>query len=106
MRERQMRRRLDRLERSPKFQPPPSPLEQIWGRALELISDEDLALLRSVSEAEDAREAKEAGVLQMLSPGESAALAAYEAAAETEARRMGFRSFADAERCGRRTRSG
>jgi hypothetical protein len=93
-----MRRRLERLERSPEFRPPPSPLEQIWRRALEPMSDEDIELLRIASEE------KALGVRRTLSQRESAALAGYEAALETEARRMGFRSFADAERCGGRTR--
>jgi hypothetical protein len=97
MREREMRRRLQVLERLPQFQPPPSPLEQIGSLALKQMSNEDLELLTKVFRD------GEAGVCWTPSPSELATLERREAALETEARRMGFRSFADAERrAGRR----
>jgi hypothetical protein len=89
---RNVRRRLQVLERLPQLQPPPSPLEQIGSLALKQMSDEDLALM--ITMARD----RVRGVCRTLLPSESAALAAHSAALETEARRMGFRSLAEAER--------
>jgi hypothetical protein len=85
-------RRLRALERSPQFQPPPSLLKQIENRALRQISDEDLEVMIKMTRD------LEAGVRQTISERESAMLVAHNAALETEARRMGFRSFAQAKR--------
>ena len=94
---RNVRRRLQVLERLPQLQPPPSPLEQIGSLALKQMSDEDLVLMINMTLDRDR------GVCRTLLPSELAALATQDAALETEARRMGFRSFAEAERrAGRR----
>jgi hypothetical protein len=87
-----VRRRLHVLEQLPQFQPPPSPLEQIEDRALRQISDEDLEVMMNMTRD------LVAGVRRTISERESAMLAAHKAARETEARRMGFRSFAQAKR--------
>jgi hypothetical protein len=87
-----VRRRLHVLEQLPQFQPPPSPLEQIEDRALRQISNEDLEVMINMTRD------LEAGVRQTISERESAMLVAHNAARETEARRMGFRSFAQAKR--------
>ena len=89
---RSVRRRLDALERLPQLQPPPSSLEQISRLALKQMSDEDLELMINMARDRDR------GVRRTLLPSELAALARQDAALETEARRMGFRSFAEAER--------
>jgi hypothetical protein len=89
-----VRRRLYALEQLPQFQPPKSPLEQIEDRALRQVSDEDLEVMIKMTRD------LEAGVRQTISERESAMLIAHNAARETEARRMGFRSFAQAERNG------
>jgi hypothetical protein len=89
---RNMRRRLQLLERLPQFQPPPSPLEQIKELALKQLSDEDLALMKDMIRGWDKR------VCWALSPSESAAVTSHHAALDAEARRMGFQSYADAER--------
>jgi hypothetical protein len=88
-----MRRRLQMLERLPQFQPRPSPLEQIKSLALRSLSEQDLELLRAMS-AEKAAEMR----TRELSEREVAACAAWGVALETEARRMGLRSWAEAER--------
>jgi hypothetical protein len=80
------------LERLPQFVPPPSRLEQLRYLALRQISDEDLAVM--IKMARD----REQGVCRMPLPTELAALATQDATLEREARRIGFRSFADAER--------
>ena len=95
---RNVRRRLDRLERLPQFQPPPSPLEQIRNLALQQMSDEELELMLNMSRNRDR------GVCQTLLSSEVAALARNAAALETEAQRMGFKSFAEAELCAGRRR--
>ena len=87
-----MQRRLHKLEQLPQFQPPPSPFEQIKARAMRQVSDEDLDLMRVM--ATDAA----AGVGRALSERESAVLAAHGVLLETEATRLGFRSFSQAER--------
>jgi hypothetical protein len=87
-----VRRRLYVLEQMPQFQPPPTPLEQIENRALRQISDEDLEVMINMTRD------LESGVRQTISERESAVLVAHKAALETEARRMGFRSFAQAKR--------
>jgi hypothetical protein len=71
--------RLQLLERLPKFQPWPSPRTD---RQLMINMTRD----------------REAGLSRTLLPSEEAASARQGAAAETQARRMGFRSFGDAER--------
>jgi hypothetical protein len=99
MREREMRRRLHALEgQLPQFQPPPSPLEQIQTLAMRDVSQE--ALEQMINMARD----RDGGMSRTLLQSEVAAMAEYEAALETEARRMGFESFADAERRGGRRR--
>jgi hypothetical protein len=87
-----VRGRLHVLEQLPQFQPPQSPLEQIEDRALRHISDEDLEVMMNMTRD------LEAGVRTTISERESAAVAALNAIRETEARRMGFRSFAQAKR--------
>jgi hypothetical protein len=87
-----VRRRLHVLEQLPQFQPPPSSLEQIENRALRQISDEDLEVMMNMTRD------LVAGVRQTISERESAMLAVHDAAREMEARRMGFRSFAQAKR--------
>jgi hypothetical protein len=87
-----VRRRLYALEQLAQFHPPPSPLEQIENGALRQISDEDLEVMIKMTRD------LEAGVRQTISERESAMLVAHNAARETEARRMGFRSFAQAKR--------
>jgi hypothetical protein len=87
-----VRRRLHVLEQLPQFQPPPSPLEQIENRALRQISDEDLEVMKNMTRD------LVAGVRRRISERESAMLVVHNAARETEARRMGFRSFAQAKR--------
>jgi hypothetical protein len=84
-------RRLNKLEQLPQFQPPPSPLKQIQDRAMQQVSDEDLAAMKII--AADL----EAGVSRTPTERELAILEAHSAALETEARRMGLRSFAEAE---------
>ena len=92
MRVREMRRRLQVLERLFEFRPPPSPCEQIQTLALGHMSGEDLELmLNMVSD-------RGGSVRRTPLQHESALLAVWEAALETEARRMGFESFAEAER--------
>jgi hypothetical protein len=82
-------RRLQALERLPQFQLPPSPLPPIRKLAVEQLSNEDLELMIDMTER---------GECQTLSPSELAVLATWNAVLETEARRMGFKSLADAER--------
>lgn len=94
MREREMRRRLERLERLPQPQPPPSPLEHIGNLALKQMSDEDLKVMIKMTVDRDS------GANRSLLPTEVAALERQDAALETEAQRMGFKSFADAKRRG------
>jgi hypothetical protein len=93
---RNLRRRLDTLERLIQFQPLPSLLEQIGNLALRGMSDEDLGLMIAMTRDRDA------GVSRALLPSELAVLARQDAAHDTEARRMGFKSFADAEERQRR----
>jgi hypothetical protein len=89
-----VRRRLHVLEQLPQFQPPPSRLEQIEDLALRQISDEDLEVMKNMTRD------LVAGVRRTISERESAMLVAHSAARETAARRMGFKSFAQAERNG------
>jgi len=89
---RNVERRLQMLERSPQFQPPPSPLQEIERRALHLVSNEDLQLMKLI--AMDVA----AGALRTLTDRESAVLVAHAAALDVEAQQIGFRSFAHAER--------
>jgi hypothetical protein len=89
---RNVERRLQVLERSPQFQPPPSPIQEIEHRAFRQVSNEDLQLMKLM--AMDVA----AGVPRTLTDRESAVLVAHAAALEVEAQQMGFRSFAHAER--------
>jgi hypothetical protein len=89
---RSVQRRLRVLERLPQFQPPPSPLEQIGTRVLKQMSFEDFDLIMVVLRKQDR------GECQTLLPSESAAVESYNAGLDTEARRMGFKSYADAQR--------
>ena len=85
--------RLHMLERLPQYQRPPSPLEQITNLALQSLSQQDLELLRAILLEQSAEmQSRES------SEREAAACAAWRDALEAEARRMGFRSFAEAER--------
>lgn len=88
-----VRRRLQVLERLPQLPAPPSVREQITSLALQSLSAQDFELLRDISLAQ----ATGIGYRE-LSEGEAVARAAWEAALETEARRGGFSSFAEAER--------
>lgn len=72
------RRRLERLEKSPLFQPPPDPFQAVTALAVREISDEHLGLLAAV-----AGKWKE-GVCWTLSQRESEALDAYTAAWERQ----------------------
>jgi hypothetical protein len=85
------RRRLEVLERLPQFRSPPSLLEHIGSLALKQMSDEDLAVMINMME-------RDRGEGQTPLPCELAAVARHGAARETEARQLGFKSFADAER--------
>jgi len=89
---RNVERRLQVLEQLPQFQPPPSRLEQIESLALRQLSDEDLEVMINMTGD------LETGVRTTITERESAAVAAQNAARETEAQRMGFKSFADAAR--------
>jgi hypothetical protein len=70
------RRRLRKLERSPLFQPPPDPWDEIVCLALQELSDEHFELLRGVVGKQ------EKGLSWTLSESEAAALEAYRAALE------------------------
>ncbi len=94
-----VRQRLQMLERSLQFQPAPSLLEQIKRLALQSLSTQDLDLLRVISEEHASKKRS-----RELLDTEAAACAAWEAALETGARRMGLKSFAEAERTNRRKR--
>src|SRR5579871_5868107 len=88
-----LRQRIWRLERSPLFQQPlDNPLAPIMRPALRHLSDQDLELLVTVSRDQ------EVGRYRALSQAESAAVAVYRTALEMEARQMGFKSLAEAER--------
>jgi hypothetical protein len=89
---RNMRRRLHKLEQLPQFQPPPSPIQEIERLAVRRLSDEELEVMINMTRD------LEAGVRQAISEAESAVVAVYDAAFDTEARRMGFSSFAEAQR--------
>ena len=88
-----LRRRVRALERLLQLRLPPSPLEQIRRLALESLSSQDLELLWVIL-----REQKEETQSRELSAREQAAWAAWLGSVEAVARRMGFRSFAEAER--------
>ena len=96
---RNVQRRLDVLERLPQFQPPPSPLDQIGRLAPKQLSNEELALMIHMLE-------RDGGEGRPQSPSELAALARYVAAQDTGAQRMGFKSYADAERRAARRATG
>jgi hypothetical protein len=87
-------RRLGKLECLPQFQPPPTSLQRIEAFALRHVSDEDLKLM--ILMGTDA----EAGIDRPVSERELAVLTAHGARRETEALKMGFRSYADAARRG------
>ncbi|MGD1097150.1 MAG: hypothetical protein ABSB35_34830 [Bryobacteraceae bacterium] len=89
---RNIQRRLSKLERLPQFEPPPGPLEEIEDRAMRQLSDEDLEVMIILERF------KQRGIRHARSETERVALAAYGALRETEAQRMGFRSYAEAER--------
>ncbi len=94
-----VRQRLQMLERSPQFLPAPSPLEQIKRLALQSLCLQDLNLLKVISE-EHASKTRS----RELSEAEAAACVAWGAALETEARRMGLKSFAGAKQTARQRR--
>jgi hypothetical protein len=89
---RNFERRLHKLEQLPQVQVPAGPLCQIESQALRHLSDEDLQIMINMTRD------VEAGLRQAISETESAVMVAHDDALETEARRMGFMSFADAER--------
>ena len=93
---RNVHRRLQSLERILQYHPPPTRLEQINDLALRQVSNEDLEIMLLM-----ARD-REAGRDRPLTERESEVLAAQDAILETEAQRMGFTSFAEAERKGGR----
>ena len=66
-----VRRRLHVLEQLPRFQPPPSPFEQIEDRALRQISDEDLEVMMNMTRD------LVAGVRRTISERESAMLVVH-----------------------------
>ena len=90
-------RRLHLLEQLPRFHPPPSLLEQVKRSALCSLSQEELDVLGTIAEEQAAglppRE---------WSQRESAALMAWEAALEEEAKRMGLRSLAEVKKSQRK----
>ena len=88
-----LRRRVRALERLLQLRFPPNPLDQIRRLALERLSLEDLELLWVLL-----GEQKEEVQSRESSAREAEAWAAWLASLEAEARRMGFRSFTDAER--------
>ena len=83
---RNIRRRLEMLERLPRYQPPPSLREEIMRLAIQTLSQQDLECLPSTESD-----------LTQLSEREVAAYLAWENALEVEARRMGLNSFAEAQ---------
>lgn len=83
---RNIRRRLEMLERLPRYQSLPSLLEEITGLALQRLSQQDLECLPTAGSG-----------LTQLSKREAAACLAWEDALEAEARRMGLNSFAEAQ---------
>jgi hypothetical protein len=88
-----MRRRVQALERLLQLRLPPGPLEQIKRLALKSLSLPDLELLWVMLQEEPE------GTQSRESSGrEGEAWAAWLASLEAEARQMGFRSFAEAER--------
>lgn len=89
---RDMRKRLYVLEKLPQFQPPPTPLQQIKTRVIQQTSNEDLDLMMIMTRD------LEAGMDRTLSDREAVMWNKYNAACETEALRMGFKSFAQAQR--------
>lgn len=91
---RNLRWRLHKLEHLPHSQAPPNRLEQVKTLALQHLSNEDLAVM--IVMATDLK----AGLIRPISEKESAVLATQNAALETEALRMGFGSFAEAEHIG------
>src|ERR1700733_1130231 len=96
---RNVRRRLDVLERLPQFQPPPSQLDQIGSRAAAQLSNEELDLMIHMLK-------RDGGECRPQSPSELAAMATHAAARDTEAQRMGFKSYADAKRRAARRATG
>ena len=89
-----VQRRLRALERLPQYQPPPSRLHEIENLALRQVSDEDLAVMVILATH------REAGKDRPITERESEVLAAHDAVREKVAQRMGFTSFAEAERRG------
>ena len=91
-----MQRRLHRLERLPQMKPPPTRLEQIRALAYGRLSNEELATLRILTVDLNA------GLNRVKSETELEALATLGRAFDEEAQRMGFKSYAQAERRGGR----
>ena len=90
-------RRLHILEQLPRFHPPPGLLEQIKRSALSTLSQEELDVLGTIAEEQAAglppRE---------WSERESAALMAWDAALNDEARRMGLKSLPEVKQSRRK----
>ena len=93
---RNLQRRVRTLERLLQWRVSPNLIEQITRRALESLSSEDLELLGLLS-----RESDEGTQVREMTASEEAACGAWQNSVDGEARRVGFRSFADAERLSR-----
>ena len=83
-----IRRRVDALEKSTSFRYRHDPFDEIIGRALEQLSDEDLRAMRDFG-----RDRKQ-GIDRVLTERELKAMRAYDSAAELECQRAGFKSLA------------
>ncbi len=90
---RNVRRRLQVLERLFPFQPAPNQLDNVRSLALQRLSQTDLEMLHALQ-----REQAAGVPPRELSEAEAAACAAWATALEVEARRTGFISYAGAER--------
>lgn len=91
---RNVQQRLQTLERLLRYQPPPTRLDQIKDLALRQVPNDDLEIM--IVMAADQKAARDRPITQR----ESEVLLAHNAVLEGEAQRMGFVSFADAERNG------
>ena len=90
---RNVRRRLEKLERLPQPRPAPSPLERIRMLALESLSQQDFELVAALVRKKAAEKQT-----SELSECEAAVCAAWTDSLEREAQRMGFKSLAAAQR--------
>lgn len=88
-----LRGRLNKLERSPQAQRRPTRLELIKSVALNNLDSDDLEVLLLIAKEQAAQKP-----LREFSEREAAACAGWNAALETQARRMGFKTCAEAEK--------